>query len=311
MAFQSLKHDDAENIGYVIPSPVIVHFLQDYARNGRYTGFPTLGLEWQKLENPDMREYLMVHEASEASARASGARPSSRDGGVYVRRVAPTSAAGKLIKPRDVLLTFDGVPIANDGTVPFRTGERISFQYLVSEKYVGERATITFARNGKTRVATLSLSSTPRLVPVHIDGAPPTYFIVAGLVFTVVCVPFLKSEYGKEYDYDAPVKLLDRMMHDHVTEKGQNVVVLAQVLASDATIGYEDIVNTCVLGFNGTPIKDLKQLAQMVEACTEECLRFELEHGLLVVLKRASAHKATRDVLETHCIPEAKSADLR
>ena len=55
----------------------------------------------------------------------------------------------------------------------------------------------------------------------------------------------------------------------------------------------------------------LKQLAQMVEACTEECLRFELEHGLLVVLKRASAHKATRDVLETHCIPEAKSADLR
>ena len=32
------------------------------------------------------------------------------------------------------------------------------------------------------------------------------YFILAGLVFTVVCVPFLKSEYGKEYDYDAPVK---------------------------------------------------------------------------------------------------------
>ena len=95
VAFQSLKHDDAENIGYVIPSPVIVHFLQDYARNGRYTGFPTLGLEWQKLENPDMREYLMVHEASEAAR----ARPSSRDGGVYVRRVAPTSAAGKLIKP--------------------------------------------------------------------------------------------------------------------------------------------------------------------------------------------------------------------
>jgi hypothetical protein len=49
----------------------------------------------------------------------------------------------------------------------------------------------------------------------------------------------------------------------------------------------------------------------MVETCTEEFLRFELEHELLVVLKRATAHKATRDVLETHCIPEAKSADLR
>jgi len=304
VAFQSLKHDDAENIGYVIPSPVIVHFLQDYARNGRYTGFPTLGLEWQKLENPDMRAFLKTRADDDASGR-------SADGGVYVRRVSPTAAAGKLIKPRDVLLSFDGVPIANDGTVPFRTGERISFHYLVSEKYVGERAEITFSRNGKTRVAALQLSSTPRLVPVHIDGAPPTYFIVAGLVFTVVCVPFLKSEYGKEYDYDAPVKLLDRMMHDHVTERGQNVVVLSQVLASDANIGYEDIVNTAVLGFNGAPVTNLKQLARMVETCTEEFLRFELEHELLVVLKRATAHKATRDVLETHCIPEAKSADLR
>ena len=165
-------------------------------------------------------------------------------------------------------MTFDGVPIANDGTVPFRTGERISFHYLVSEKYVGERATITFARTARRAVATLSLSSTPRLVPVHIDGAPSAFFIVAGLVYTVVCVPFLKSEYGKEYDYDAPVKLLDRMMHDHVTEKGQNVVVLAQVLASDATIGYEDIVNTCVLGFRDADLRHLKQLAQMVEACT-------------------------------------------
>lgn len=33
----------------------------------------------------------------------------------------------------DILLAFDGVAIANDGTVPFRSGERISFSYLVSQ----------------------------------------------------------------------------------------------------------------------------------------------------------------------------------
>jgi hypothetical protein len=27
----------------VIPTPVIIHFLTDYDRNGKYTGFPTLG----------------------------------------------------------------------------------------------------------------------------------------------------------------------------------------------------------------------------------------------------------------------------
>lgn len=37
------------------------------------------------------------------------------------------------------------------------------------------------------------------------QGAPPSYFIVAGLVFTPATVPYLRSEYGKEYDFDAPV----------------------------------------------------------------------------------------------------------
>lgn len=38
IAFQSMKQEDAENIGYVIPTPVIMHFIQDYERNGAYTG---------------------------------------------------------------------------------------------------------------------------------------------------------------------------------------------------------------------------------------------------------------------------------
>lgn len=35
---QSLKGADAENIGYVIPTTVIHHFLSDYDTNGKYTG---------------------------------------------------------------------------------------------------------------------------------------------------------------------------------------------------------------------------------------------------------------------------------
>lgn len=56
-------------------------------------------------------------------------------------------------------------------------------------------------------------------------------------------VPYLRSEYGKEYDFDAPVKLLDAMMHEQALAKGQAVVVLGQVLAADINIGYEDLVN--------------------------------------------------------------------
>jgi len=45
-------------------------------------------------------------------------------------------------------------------------------------------------------------------------GQPPSYFIFAGLVFTPVTVPYLRSEYGKEFEFDAPVKILDKLLHD-------------------------------------------------------------------------------------------------
>ena len=66
------------------------------------------------------------------------------------------------------------------------------------------------------------------------------------VLVTQVTVPYLRSEYGKEYDFDAPVKLLDAMMHEQAQEPHQRVVVLGQVLAADINIGYEDIVNTRV-----------------------------------------------------------------
>lgn len=42
-----------------------------------------------------------------------------------------------------------------------------------------------------------------KLVPFHTRGLPPSYFIVAGLVFTIVTVPYLKAEYGKVCLFDA------------------------------------------------------------------------------------------------------------
>ena len=51
IAFQFDKGGDAENMGHVIPVPVVKHFIQDYEKNGAYTGFPNLGIEWQKMEN--------------------------------------------------------------------------------------------------------------------------------------------------------------------------------------------------------------------------------------------------------------------
>ncbi|OEL29463.1 Protease Do-like 9 [Dichanthelium oligosanthes] len=301
IAFQSLKHEDAENIGYVIPTPVINHFIEDYQKSGEYTGFPILGIEWQKMENPDLR-------------KAMGMKSDQK--GVRVRRVEPTAPESGCLQPSDILLSFDGIHIANDGTVPFRHGERIGFSYLVSQKYTGEKAHVKLLRNSKIHEFNIKLATHKRLIPAHIKGKPPSYYIVAGFVFTVVSVPYLRSEsaicqYGKDYEYDAPVKLLDKLMHAMAQSPDEQLVVVSQVLVADINIGYEDIVNIQVLAFNGTPVKNLKHLATMVEECNDAFLKFDLDYDQLVVLEMKTAKAATQDILTTHCIPSAMSEDLK
>ena len=132
IAFQSFAGSDVENIGYVVPTPVIEHFLLDYKRNKAFTGFPSLGIRWQKLESGDLRK------ASGMNAEQSG---------ILIRNVSPTSSSQGVLKPGDVVLEFEGIEVANDGTVPFRTDERISFTYLVAQKYVGDNANLTVLRN--------------------------------------------------------------------------------------------------------------------------------------------------------------------
>ncbi|CAN6477605.1 unnamed protein product [Victoria cruziana] len=296
IAFQSLKHEDVENIGYVIPTPVIMHFIKDYEKSGEYTGFPILGVEWQKMENPDLR-------------KAMGMTPNQK--GVRVRRVEPTAPASLFLKPSDIILSFDGIDIANDGTVPFRHGERIGFSYLVSQKYTGESAAVKVLRDSKIVEFDVEVVTHKRLVPAHIKGKPPSYYIIAGFVFSAISVPYLRSEYGKDYDYDAPVKLLDKLLHSMAQTEDEQLVVVSQVLVSDINIGYEDIVNTQVLAFNNKPIKNLKHLAEMVESYDGEFLQFDLEYQQIVVLETKTARAATLDILKTHCIPSAMSEDLR
>ena len=55
IAFQALSGRDIENVGYIIPTPVVNHFLNDYLKNTTFTGFPALGIQWQKLEAVALR----------------------------------------------------------------------------------------------------------------------------------------------------------------------------------------------------------------------------------------------------------------
>lgn len=79
-------------------------------------------------------------------------------------------------------------------SVPFRHGERIGFSYLVSQKYTGDSAAIKVLRDSKIFNFNIKLATHRRLIPSHNKGQPPSYYIIAGFVFSAVSVPYLRSE---------------------------------------------------------------------------------------------------------------------
>ena len=85
---------------------------------------------------------------------------------------------------------------------------------------------------------------------------------------------------------------------------------MSQVMACDACIGYEDIINTQVKSFNGTRIMNLQQLAELVDRCAEEFFEFELEYNETLILSADEARAATEEVLKVHSIPTPNSRDI-
>lgn len=293
IAFQA--YSDAENIGYVIPTSVISHFLTDYNMNGSYTGFPYLGLWLQKLENPDLRTWLkMKHQQK----------------GVLIRRVEPTSPCKNIIKEGDVILSFDGIPVGNEATVPFRPGERIAFNFLVSQKFIGDQAVLGILRDGNKIKVTVTMKPRVHLVPVHIKGRQPSYFVIAGLIFTPVTEHLLQEDCTGE-SLSIGIKVRAKSRHEPAEFEGEEIVLLAQVLANEFNIGYEDINHVQLSRFNGTKIKNIRHLAQLVDACDSEYMHFELDENMLIVLVTKSAHVSTSKVLKDYCIAYDRSRDLR
>jgi S1-C subfamily serine protease len=296
VVMQALR--DSQNIGYMVPAPVIEHFLTDM-EDGRYDGFPEDGIIIQPLENASLKKMHGLN------AEQSGAIVSS---------VAPGSPAKYKIVPGDVLLSIDGHRIADDCTVEFRPNERTGCDFYVKQHQIGEEGVYKILRRGEEHTVRLTLDmpwGKNMLVPTARYSIQPTYYIYGGLVFCPLTYNYLSTMDGYPFQ-EPPYNLMTYLNEAEPSREGEEVVIIIKVLTGNFNNGYEHLVNRRILTVNGERILNLQELIRIVEAGTEEPFAvFQTLDDQTIAIDRKKAEAAHDQILSIYRIAEDRSSDLK
>jgi protease Do-like 9 len=232
--------------------------------------------------------------------------------GVLVTRALPLGCCSGVLERGDVLLAIDGNAIADDGTVAFRKSERISFSQLLHAKFAGDTVNLRIWREKRPLDVPVALSGgTPALVKFPLCDERPRFFIHAGLVFLPLSLPFMRSAWGKSWDAKAPIRLCEKAFNGVKSYNDEEVVVLAHVLAADVNVGYRGQFNLTVLRVNGTSVRNLAHLVDVVEGCGKNgFLFFDLDFERQIILRADVAVASNAEILAQHSIAKRCSDDL-
>ncbi len=272
----------SQNIGYIIPSTEIKHYLKDI-EDGRVDGYPTLGIVAQKMENPTIEELYKLPE---------------KGVGVLVDYIIPSSPSEGILKENDVILDIDGYKIYANGKIEFRKGELTSFVYALDRHQIGDVVGLTVLRDGKREKLKVKLSKTRealKLIKRYRYHPFATYFIYGGYVF----VPASK-------EYRIPSKYYEQ----HPTKEREELVFLYRVLPSELTRGYERVNSIIIDKVNGISFKNFKEFVILVDTQKGPFVVFEDEYNYKIVLDKEQVKRLQSQILARYNIKSDRSDDL-
>jgi S1-C subfamily serine protease len=310
VAFQGLSDEETENIGYVVPPQVINHFLEDVERNGYYSGVCGIGAHLQGMESKALRNYYGMNK---------------NHTGVLVLKLSPLAPSSKLLKQGDVIMSVDGIPVANDGSLPFRHGtfrERVGIGHHFSLKFPSDIVTMDVLRDRKCITVDVPLHVPTKIVP-RMLGRSPSYLMIGGFVFVSLSMEYVEAEYKHSLEYmkDIARYAADFRIMAETDQprrlKDEERVILTQVLAHPVNIGYQTMRNVVLSKLNDTQITSLAQLKLLIfDTVTNKIghhvpdIVLEFENGQVVVVNGTEAMAASDQLCDAHGLPRPFSKDL-
>lgn len=287
----------ADNIGYMVPVNIVQHFFHDI-EDGHFEGIPSIGVVMQNLENPALKR------------RCGMAEDRS---GMLVTKTLPGSPAAATLEAGDVLLSVEGHPIADDGTIEFRPRQRTSVSYYVQGKQVGETLDLEVWRNGGVQPVTLTLTralSGDWLIPQDQYDVLPSYYIYGGAVFCPLTLNLLKR-WGQNWYRAAPLELVALLADNVPEQEGQEVVMVLKFLPADVNQGYHQVANWIIKEVNGEKVNSMRELINLIETDNGSgFVELKSPSGSVLVLDRDEAAESHDEILSIYRIVADRSADL-
>lgn len=291
------KINEAENIGYLIPTEEIREFLKQVAA-GKYEGNELLLDDFQTAENDALRKYLKL--------------PAESTGVVVTK---PYSDDEKYpLKKWDVITHVGPHVIDNQGYVDVREGLRMRFLYYVARLAKDGKIALKILRNGEKKDVSVPVAAKREMVMPMLEDKYPEYFIYGPLVFEAASQEYVRAlganGLGALLVLQSP--MLNRL-YGKPKEAGEQVVVLATRMFPHPSIkGYENRPLGVIDKLNGKSIKNLRSLAEAIRDSKDEFLRFEMaERSESLVFRKSDMAAATEEILTNEGIRYQASESLR
>ncbi|MCB1115426.1 MAG: trypsin-like peptidase domain-containing protein [Chlamydiia bacterium] len=283
---------EGQNIGYMIPIPIIHHFLEENSEN--YQGFPSTRFNFQRFENAILRKELGFDEGDE---------------GILMAQIPKNHFFDGVLKKGDILLEFDGFPIDAAGMIRLQDLDlSLPFEYLLLVKHYGESFEATVMRDGERLELKGIIDPKKRgkkLVPFQVHDEKPRYFIYGGAVFQPLVGNLILASCCPDIDY------LFHMVKGEVSDERDEVVAFSSMLCGRGNSGYEDIQRSIVAKVNGKKVKNFKDFVALIEEADGPFIVIETNRQERLSFEKREAEVLNQEILERYAIPHDRSEDLR
>jgi S1-C subfamily serine protease len=290
VAFQGYRGDIAQNVGYMIPTPVILRFLKD-VEDGRYDSFVDLSLTYRSLFNP-------------AARRALGLKDDST--GVQVCSVYSGGASDGIVKPGDVVLKIDGHTVSSDGTIPIEN-EAVPLEEVVERKFKGENVRLDILREGKPMALTVSLKETwPFKLQSNLYDEKPRFVMAGGLVFQPADQNFMEAHDPSDQRLNY---LFDYFVEDELHTNRPEIIVLSNILPDPVNAYAEEFRYSVVDEVNGHRIKRIEDIATAFDEQAEYYVIKFAGGNRPIVLERKAIEEARPRIRERYAVTAEKNLE--